>query len=81
MYKLYSEQGFNMGITDALDCSVEVNSRRNGKSALLRTIVDGKRVNLDSARLLLRNDADADFQDANGNTFLHLGSVPKNNLK
>ena len=61
-----------MGITDALDAAVEVNSRRNGKSALLRTIVDGKRVNLESARLLLRNDADADFQDANGNTFLHL---------
>ena len=61
-----------MSITDALDASVEVNSRRNGKSALLRTIVDGKRVHLDSARLLLRNGADADFQDANGNTFLHL---------
>ena len=68
----FLEQGFNMGITDALDAGVEVNSRRNGKSALLRTIVDGKRVNLESARLLLRNDADADFQDANGNTFLHL---------
>ena len=61
-----------MSITDALDAGVEVNSRRNGKSALLRTIVDGKRVHLDSARLLLRNGADADFQDANGNTFLHL---------
>ena len=27
-----------MSITDALDAGVEVNSRRNGKSALLRTI-------------------------------------------
>jgi ankyrin repeat protein len=67
-----SEQGFNMGINDALDAGVDVNSRRNAKSALLRTIVDGKKVNLDSARLLLRFGADTDFQDANGNTFLHL---------
>ena len=70
-----------MGISDALDAGVEVNSRRNGKSALLRTIVDGKRVNLDSARLLLRNGADADFQDANGNTFLHLAVSPNASLQ
>ena len=61
-----------MGISDALDAGVDVNSRRNAKSALLRTIVDGRKVNLDSARLLLRHGADTDFQDANGNTFLHL---------
>lgn len=68
-----AESGFNMAINDAIAAGVDVNSRRNGKSALLRTIAsDGKKVNLESARLLLKLGADTDFQDANGNTFLHL---------
>lgn len=40
-----------MAINDAIAAGVDVNSRRNGKSALLRTIAsDGKKVNLESAR-------------------------------